>query len=104
MSRIKPMELLSRLSGKVCGHSNVYFAVRNGTQYTGTICNPYKGEPTESQIIARENFSATIEAMKALTSEQKADYEKTFRKQKRYKTLRGYIFSQEYLKVLDSQL
>jgi hypothetical protein len=60
MSKIKPMELLSRLSGKVCGHSNVYFAERNGTQYTGTICNPYKGEPTENQIAVRENFAATI--------------------------------------------
>ena len=46
MSKIKPMILIERLSGKVCGHSNTYFAERNGTQYTGTICNPYTGEPT----------------------------------------------------------
>ena len=31
MALIKPMELLARLSGKVCGHSNTYFAERNGT-------------------------------------------------------------------------
>ena len=53
MSKIKPMELISQLSGKVCGHSNKYFAVRYGTQYTGTICNPYTGEPTEKQIAVR---------------------------------------------------
>lgn len=69
MAKFKPMELISQLSGKVCSHSDMYFAERNGTQYTAKICNPYQGEPSESQIIARENFSATIEAMKALTNE-----------------------------------
>ena len=99
MAKLKPMELLSRLSGKVCGHSNTYFAERNGTQYTGTICNPYKGEPTEKQLAVRANFAAAIEAMKNLTPEQKAAYNEAFRKQKKHKTLRGYIFAQEYAKL-----
>lgn len=96
MSKIKPMELLSRLSGKVCGHSNVYFAERNGTQYTGTICNPYTGEPTEKQLAVRNKFAETIEALNALTEEQKEAYIEAFRKQKKCKTLRGFIFSQLY--------
>ena len=96
MAKIKPMILIERLSGKVCGHSNTYFAERNGTQYTGTICNPYKGEPTAKQIAVREAFTATAEAMKNLTPEQMADYEAAFRKQKKYRSLRGYIFAQLY--------
>ena len=104
MSKIKPMELLSRLSGKVCGHSNVYFAERNGTQYTGTICNPYTGEPTAKQIAVREAFTATIEAMNALTEDQKQAYEEAFKKQKKYRTLRGYIFAQLYTQPLTSNL
>ena len=99
MAKIKPMELLSRLSGKVCGHSNTYFAERNGTQYTGTICNPYKGEPTDKQVAVREKFASTIEAINALTEEQKTAYEKAFKNQKKYRTLRGYIFAQEYKKI-----
>ena len=99
MALIKPMELLARLSGKVCGHSNTYFAERNGTQYTGTICNPYKGEPTDKQIAVREEFASTIEAINALTEEQKTAYEKAFKNQKKYRTLRGYIFAQEYKKI-----
>ena len=59
MSLIKPMELIASMSGKICGHSNKYFAVRNGTQYTGTICNPYTGEPTEKQIAVRQKFADT---------------------------------------------
>ena len=99
MAKIKPMELLARLSGKVCGHSNTYFAERNGTQYTGTICNPYKGEPTDKQIAVREKFADTIEAINNLTEEQRDAYKEAFRKQKKYRTLRGYIFAQEYKKL-----
>lgn len=99
MALIKPMELIASLSGKVCGHSNKYFAVRYGTQYTGTICNPYTGEPTEKQIAVREKFKQTYTAMAALTEEQKAEYETAFRRQKKYRSLRGYIFAQEYAKL-----
>ena len=96
MSKIKPMELISELSGKVCGHSNKYFAVRYGTQYTGTICNPYTGEPTEKQIAVRQKFADTYTAMAALTEEQKNAYKEAFNKQKKYRSLRGYIFAQLY--------
>ena len=99
MSKIKPMILVEKLSGKVCSHSNTYFAERNGTQYTGTICNPYTGEPTDNQIAVREKFADTIEAINALTEEQKTAYEKAFKNQKKYRTLRGYIFAQEYKKI-----
>ena len=99
MSKIKPMILVDKLSGKVCGHSNTYFAERNGTQYTGTICNPYTGEPTDKQIAVREKFADTIEAINALTEEQKTAYEKAFKQPKKYRTLRGYIFAQEYKKI-----
>lgn len=99
MAKLKPMILIERLSGKVCGHSNTYFAERNGTQYTGTICNPFTGEPTDKQIAVRQAFTATMEAIKNLTPEQKADYETAFRKQKKYRSLRGYIFAMEYAKI-----
>lgn len=99
MSKVKPMILVDRLSGKVCGHSNTYFAVRNGTQYTGTICNPYTGEPTDKQIAVRQKFADTYAAMAALTEEQRDAYKEAFKKQKKYRSLRGYIFAQEYKKL-----
>ena len=99
MAKIKPMELLSRLSGKVCGHSNTYFAERNGTQYTGTICNPFKGEPTTAQIAVRTKFQSVIAAIAALSSADIDAYKEAFKKQKKYPTLRGYIFAQEYKKL-----
>ena len=99
MAKIKPMQLLSRLSGKVCGHSNTYFAERNGTQYTGTICNPFKGEPTAAQIAVRTKFQSVIAAIAALSSTEIDAYKEAFKKQKKYKSLRGFIFAQEYAKL-----
>ena len=84
------------MSGKLCSHSDIYFAERNGTQYTGKICNPYTGEPTVNQVSVRQKFADTIEAMTNLTEEQIEQYKTAFRKQKKYKTLRGYIFAQLY--------
>ena len=99
MSKIKPMILVDRLSGKVCSHSNTYFAERYGTQYTGTICNPFTGEPTDKQIAVRQKFADTYAAMAALTEEQRNAYEKAFKNQKKYRSLRGYIFAMEYKKL-----
>lgn len=96
MSKIKPMELISKLSGKLCSHSDIYFAERYGTQYTGKICNPYTGEPTEKQIANRQKFADTYAAMAQLTEEQKEAYREAFKRQKKYKSLRGYIFAQLY--------
>ena len=99
MAKYVPMELLVSLSGKVCGHSDMYFANRKGTLYTGKICNPYKGEPSALQIAQRNKFKQVQTAIAALTVEQKAAYEADFRKQKEYKTLRGFMFAQEYSKL-----
>lgn len=94
MSKFKPIEFIASMSGKICGHSNKYFAFRNGTQYTGTICNPYTGEPTEKQKQIRQKFADTYAAMASLSESEKDAYKEAFRKQKKCKTLRGYIFSQ----------
>ena len=99
MAKLKPMILIERLSGKVCGHSNTYFAERNGTQYTGTICNPFTGEPTDKQISIRTKFQTVIANMAALSTEEIEAYRQAFKKQKKYRSLRGYIFAQEYTKL-----
>jgi hypothetical protein len=37
--------------------------------------------------------------MAALTEEQREAYKEAFKKQKKYRSLRGYIFAQEYKKL-----
>lgn len=56
MSKYIPNEFVKEYHGKMCMHSDVYFAKRNGTLYTGKICNPYKGDPTTAQLASQTKF------------------------------------------------
>ena len=99
MAKFVPMDLLKSLKGKVCMHSDTYFANRYGTNYTGKICNPYKGEPSTAQTAQRTKFASARAAVKALTTEQKAAYAEAFENQKKYSSLQGYMFAQEYARL-----
>ena len=51
MSAIKPMGLVESMSGKLCGHSDIYFFRRNGKVFTGKLCNP----STKASTYNRQN-------------------------------------------------
>ena len=101
MAKYVPMDLLLSLSGKLCGHSDIYFANRKGTLYTGKICNPFTGTPSAQQLAQRNKFKQVLLALQSLTQEEKDAYASAFKQQKEYKTLRGYMFAQEYEKLGD---
>ena len=103
MAQFKPIDTLKTLRGKVCMHSDMYFANKKKTRYTGKICNPrdLSQKPYKAgEITVHTKFAQTIEAMKALTEEQKEAYAAAFEKQSKYAYLRGYIFAQEYAKIV----
>lgn len=99
MAKYIPMDLLKSLSGKICTHSDTYFAERAGTRYTGKICNPYTGAPSANQIAQRTKFSTARANVMALTAEAKSAYKAAFKTQRKYRTLSGYIFAQEMAKL-----
>ena len=100
MARYETNDLLKSLHGKVCQHSDTYFAERYVTKYTGKICNPRTSPPSEAETATRTKFAQVQAAMAALTEEEKSAYATAFKKNsKGYKTLRGYIFAQEYAKL-----
>ena len=101
MSQIKPMGLVESMSGKLCGHSDIYFFRKNGKVFSGKMCNPSKKEPTANQIAQRAKFAQARAAVKALTAEQKAAYAESFKNQKKYCDFNGYIFAMEYAKLSD---
>ena len=70
MAKYVPIEMVKSYSGKICEHSDVYFAKKGNTLYTGKICNP-----------------------------RKTAYAAAFKNQSKYGTLRGYMFAQEYAKL-----
>ena len=99
MSKYVPMEMVKEYHGKICEHSDVYFAKKGRTLYTGKICNP-RTKPFSAEELARQaKFTQARAAVKALTEEQKAEYATAFKNQKKYMSLQGYIFAQEYAKL-----
>ncbi len=101
MARYKPIEVLKSLSGKVCSHSDMYFANKKGTRYTGKICNPRTKPFSAAELACQGKFKAANDAVKALTEEQKNAYAESFASQSKYTSLRGYMFAQEYAKLSD---
>lgn len=58
MAKIKPIEVIAGMSGKVCTHGDMYFATNSqtGKIYTGKMCYPSHQPPTAKQIAQRELF------------------------------------------------
>lgn len=101
MSQIKPMGLVESMSGKLCGHSDMYFFRKNGKVFSGKICNPSKKEPTAAQLAKQAKFrtARTNTATALADATQRATYETAFKNQKKYYSLYGYVFAKEYEKI-----
>ena len=99
MAKYEPIEMVKSYSGKICEHSDVYFAKKGNTLYTGRICNPRTKPFSEQELARQAKFTQARAAVKALTAEQISDYETAFKNQKKYVSLQGYMFAQEYEKL-----
>ena len=100
MAKYEPIEMVKSYSGKICEHSDVYFAKKGNTLYTGKICNPRTKPFSEQELARQEKFRQARAAVKALTVEQKTAYAEAFANQKKYSSLQGYMFAQEYAKLV----
>ena len=104
MSKIIPMDIIKSMSGKVCSHSDMYFAKRGKTLYTGKRCNPRdldKDPYNEKELAVHDKFAQVRATMASLSEEQLAEYAAAFRKNPgKYSTLNGYIFAKEYEKLV----
>ena len=100
MAKYEPIEMVKSYSGKICEHSDVYFAKKGNTLYTGKICNPRTKPFSEQELARQEKFRQARAAVKGLTSEQKTAYAEAFANQKKCSSLQGYMFAQEYEKLV----
>jgi len=97
MAKIKPLETISTMSGKVCMHSSIHFRTNtmNGVVTTGKICYPSKTAATADQIAAKNRFKLVSAAVRtrlaALTTDQKKAM-KTAAKAARAGSVFGYAF------------
>ena len=103
MAQFKPIDTLKTLRGKVCMHSDMYFANKKKTRYTGKICNPrdLSQKPYKAgEIAVHTKFAQARAAVKALTPEEVEAYRTAFEQQTKYSYLQGYMFAQEYAKIV----
>ena len=100
MAKYEPIEMVKSYSGKICEHSDVYFAKKGKTLYTGKICNPRTKAFSADEWARQEKFRQARAAVKALTAEQKTAYAEAFANPKKYSSLQGYMFAKEYEKLV----
>ena len=95
MAKIKPIDTVKSMSGKVCEHSDMYFRSNKQTDkvVTGKICNPSEAEPSEAQLRVQNRFAKLADAARAILAdpEQRTKYETAYRKQRRIGSLLGYV-------------
>ena len=70
MAKYVPMELLSSLSGKLCGHSDISFAKRGDTMYTQKRCNKRSTPYSQEEMERQEKFKAVSQAYEAICKER----------------------------------
>lgn len=102
MAKIKPIDTVKSMSGKVCEHSDIYFRTNKQTDkvVTGKICNPSDADPSEAQVKVQTRFAKLADAARAILAdpEQRTKYETAYRKQRRVGSLLGYV-----IKKINSQ-
>lgn len=98
MSKIIPFDLIKSMHGKVCSHSDTYFAERFNTQYTGKICNPRTTPYTQEELDRQAKFKQahTAAVTRKADSAHQADDMAKFKGQKKYKTLLGFLMATAY--------
>ena len=103
MALIKNATPFDSVKKKFSGSDEIHF--RNRKKDNATIGvrvkHPYNGGNSVAQQAVRNAFKDAHSQTTAILAdpEQRATYEANFKSQKKYLTLRGYIFAQEYKKL-----
>ena len=98
MAKYVPMELLSSLSGKLCGHSDISFAKRGDTMYTQKRCNKRTSPYSQDEMARQEKFKAVSASTRARMKDpgKVMQDQAAFKEQSKYKTFYQYVFRQEW--------
>ncbi len=104
MAKIYYPEHIARIQGKVCRKDpdGITYMTRKDT---GTKFVQHRHatvyDPTPAQVAVNTKFASASAATAAVMSDpvQIAAMRDAFKAQKKYKTLRGYVFAQEYAKL-----
>jgi len=73
MAKFIPMDVLKTLYGKICGHSDMYFANRGETKYTGKMCYPRTTPFTATELARQTLFKNAVLSAKAVMAATSSD-------------------------------
>ncbi len=99
MAKVVYMDLVSSVHGKFCktDPKGVIFAQRkdSGTNYAYHRHKEFAYDPTPAQIAQTTKFATASAQVATIMADptQLKPYQDSFPNQKKYKTLRGYIFA-----------
>lgn len=100
MAIIRNSTPFDSIQRRFSGSDSIHFRNRKTDNATIGVRmkHPYDGGSSEAQQQVRTAFATTQAKVKEIMADpdQRAQYEKEFKTQKKYITLRGYIFSKEY--------
>lgn len=98
MAKVKPLEIIKGLRGKVCEHSDMYFRTnrQTGEVFTGKVCYPSEEDASVDQVAVRGRFKKVSQAIRAriaaLESDAKAALVAAYKAQHKIGSLFGYAF------------
>ena len=101
MSKIKLEAPFRLFRGKICKHSDIIYKEMYGTKFTTQICHPRTSPFTANELAAQQKFAQAVAATKAVFADatQKATAKAELKRQKKFRSLWGYIHAREYKKL-----
>ncbi len=101
MSKVKLEAPFRSFRGKICKHAQIIYKEMWGTKFTTQICHPRTSPFTANELAAQQKFAQAVIATKAVYADaaQLATAQREFKKQKKFRSLWGYIHAREYKKL-----
>lgn len=102
MAKVTYIDPIEHISGKIARKHRTAYCYRRetGAKYT-TQCTPSSEPPSAQQEIVKDKFRKTVAKVNDIMIDPDLleTYMEEFKYQTHYKTLRGFIFAEEYKKA-----
>ncbi|MGM9745491.1 MAG: hypothetical protein ACI30H_00805 [Paludibacteraceae bacterium] len=98
MGKIITMTPVRSIRGKISKSDDLFFSERYGQTVITRVVNPYRGPSTAKQQSVRTKFRSVSQQVQAELSDEAgvAKWKALFKRQKKYRTLRGMVFAKLY--------
>ena len=98
MGKIITMTPVRSIRGKISKSDDLFFSERYGQTVITRVVNPYHGLSTAKQRDVRDRFRRVSQEVQTELADENgvAKWKALFKRQKKYRTLRGMVFAMLY--------